>query len=176
MDATWGGARYNFTGPQGVGVANVADSLSAIDALVFKQKTVSMADLAKALAANYEGYEALRQTLIRKAPKYGSDDAQADKMMRLVGQVYSEAVNKYRDPRGGRYRAGLYSVPANVPLGMNVAALPDGRLATTPLTDGISPRHGSERAGITGVLKSAAKVDHVLACNGTSLNVRLEMR
>lgn len=176
MDCTWGGARYNFTGPQGVGVANVADSLSAIDTLVFKQKAFSMADLVKALAANFEGYEDMRQTLIRKAPKYGSDDAYADKMMRLVGQTFSEAVNQYRDPRGGRYRAGLYSVPANVPLGMNVAALPDGRLATTPLTDGISPRHGAEKAGITGVLKSAAKVDHVLACNGTSLNVRLEMR
>jgi pyruvate-formate lyase len=176
LDVTWGGARYNFTGPQGVGVANVADSLTAIDHLVFRSHVVTMEQLVAALNSNFAGCEDLRQVLMTRAPKYGQDNLEADKMMRLVGRVYSDAVNQYRDPRGGRYRAGLYSVPSNVPLGQNVGALPDGRLATTPLTDGVSPRHGVEFGGITGVIKSAARIDHVAACNGTSLNVRLEMR
>ena len=175
LDVTWGGARYNFTGPQAVGIANTADSLTAIDTLVFRQGKLTMAELLEALNTNFEGREDLRQMLMLDAPKYGADDEYADSMMCYVGQTYAAAVNQYRDPRGGRYRAGLYSVPANVPLGLNVGALPDGRLATTPLTDGVSPRHGVEKHGITGVIKSAARIDHVAACNGTSLNVRLEV-
>ena len=175
LDVTWGGARYNFTGPQAVGVANAADSLSAIDTLVFKLGKITMADLLEALDNDFAGREELRLMLLNDAPKYGADNLYADNMMTLVGQVYSAEVNQYEDPRGGVYRAGLYSVPANVPLGMNVGALPDGRQAGTPLTDGVSPRHGVERAGITGVIKSAARIDHVSACNGTSLNVRLEV-
>ena len=175
MDCTWGGARYNFTGPQAVGVANTADSLLAVESVIFHQHKTGMSDLIAALDANFEGYEPLRQRLIQDAPKYGRDDEYADEVMRQVGRIYSLAVNRYRDPRGGRYRAGLYSVPANVPLGLNVAALPDGRKATAPLTDGISPVHGVEQAGVTGVLKSAARMDNVAACNGTSLNIRLEV-
>jgi len=172
-DITAGGAHYNFTSPQGVGVADVADSLAAIDRLVFQEKAITMDALISALKTDFENKEPLRQKLINGAPKYGNDIDYVDQLARHVGRIYCEEVEKYKNPRGGIYNPGLYPVSANVPLGRNTAALPNGRKAMTPLADGISPTHGSDQNGPTAVVKSVSKVDQMIASNGTLLNQRL---
>ncbi len=165
-----GGAHYNFTGPQGVGVGNVGDSLTAIKKLVFEEKAVTLDELKQALETNFEGKEDLRQMLINRAPKYGNDDEYADGLARGGALIYCQEVEKYTNPRGGRFQPGLYPVSANVPLGTVVGATPDGRKAGTPLADGVSPVSGTDQTGPTAAVKSVAKLDHVIASNGTLLN------
>jgi len=175
-DITAGGAHYNFTSPQGVGVADVADSLAAIKKLVFEDKSVTMEGLMLALGNNFEAREYLRQRLINAAPRYGNDDDSVDELARFAGRVYCEEVEKYKNPRGGVFQPGLYPVSAHVPLGRNVAALPSGRKARTPLADGVSPTHDSDKKGPTAVIKSVAKLDHMIASNGTQLNQKFSPR
>ena len=129
-----------------------------------------MEELLIAMEKNFEGGEELRQRVINGAPKYGNDDDYADQLARLAGRVYCEEMEKYKNPRGGMFQPGLFPVSAHVPLGRNTAALPSGRKATTPLADGVSPTHGSDKKGPTAVIKSVAKLDHMIASNGTQLN------
>ena len=165
-----GGAHYNFTGPQGVGVANVGDALAALKTVVYDTGTVDRKTLAAALRKNWEGSENLRQTMLNKAPKFGNDDDVADELARLAARLYCQEVEKYTNARGGRFQAGLYPVSANVPLGTVVGALPDGRVGGTPLADGVSPVSGRDVRGPTAAAKSVAKLDHEIASNGTLFN------
>ncbi|HWR55793.1 MAG TPA: glycyl radical protein [Negativicutes bacterium] len=165
-----GGAHYNFTGPQGVGVANVGDALAALKKVVYEDGTINRDTLAGALSKNWEGYENLRQVMLNQAPKFGNDDDYADELARLAARIYCEEVEKYTNPRGGQFQAGLYPVSANVPFGAAVGALPDGRLAGTPLADGVSPVSGRDVNGPTAAAKSVAKLDHEIASNGTLFN------
>jgi pyruvate formate-lyase/glycerol dehydratase family glycyl radical enzyme len=169
MDAACGGARYNYTGPQGVGVADVADSIVAIKQMVFDSHKISMKELIDSLDSNFDSDPKIR-SLLSNAAKYGNDDDCVDSFAVRVGEIYCRAVEKYKNPRGGIYRPGLYPVSANVPLGEDVGALPSGREARAPLADGISPEHYQDLNGPTAVLRSAAKLDHILASNGTLLN------
>jgi pyruvate formate-lyase/glycerol dehydratase family glycyl radical enzyme len=169
LDLSAGGAKYNFMGPQGVGVADVADSLAAIKKLVYEEKAISMDELLHALDSDFAGSDGLRRRL-QAAPKYGNDIDYVDKIAVDVGAHYCSNVEQYTTPRGGCYRGGLYPVSANVPMGQAVGALPSGRLAETPLADGVSPAPGADEKGPTAVLKSVAKLDHVAATNGTLLN------
>jgi formate C-acetyltransferase len=169
-DFTRGGPIFNYTGPQGVGLADVADSMAAVKKLVFEEEKVTMSDLLQALDTNFEQAEALRQMLLA-APKYGNDDDYADDLAKYVARVYCVEVSKYRNTRGGHYRPGLYAVSSNVPLGLNVGALPSGRKSGEPLADGgLSVKHGMDRNGPTAAVKSVAKVDHTSCRNGTLLN------
>jgi formate C-acetyltransferase len=165
-----GGAIYNFTGPQGVGVANVGDSLAALKYLVYEQKVISPVELKEALQKNFEGKEDLRQILLTRAPKYGNDDDSVDLLAREAALIYCREVEKYTNPRGGHFQPGLYPVSANVPLGAMTGATPDGRLAGTPLADGVSPASGRDLEGPTAAVTSVAKLDHHIASNGTLLN------
>lgn len=165
-----GGAHYNFTGPQGVGVANVGDALAALKKVVYDDASIDRKTLEEALRMNWKGYESERQVMLNQGPKYGNDDDEADELARLGARIYCEEVEKYTNPRGGRFQAGLYPVSANVPLGMVVGAMPDGRLAGTPLADGVSPVSGRDINGPTAAAKSVAKLDHEIASNGTLFN------
>jgi formate C-acetyltransferase len=173
LDLTWGGARYDFTGVQGVGSATVGDSLAALDALVFQQSHVTMDELLAALDADFEGHEPLRQMLINRAPKYGNDDEAADRFTRLAAEIYCQEVAKHANPRGGRYQPGLYSVTTHVALGLAVGATPDGRRSGTPLSQGISPVQGRDRHGPTAAMNSAARLNHTLVSNGSAFNQKL---
>ncbi len=165
-----GGAHYNFTGPQGVGVANAGDSLTAIKKLVFDEEAITLKDLHAALANDFEGQEDLRMMLVNRAPKYGNDDDYADEIAKDAALIYCEEVNKYTNPRGGKFQPGLYPASANVPLGSVVMATPDGRKAWSPLADGVSPISGYDSCGPTASVLSVAKLDHEIASNGTLLN------
>jgi formate C-acetyltransferase len=175
LDLTAGGARYNFTGVQGVGTGSVGDSLAAIDRLVFREKRVTMSELVAALDSDFAGQEPLRQTLLNKAPKYGNDDDDADRFARLAAEVYCRAVAKHPNFRGGWYSPGMYSVTMHIVFGMMVGATPDGRHARQPLSQGISPTNGRDGHGPTAALKSAAKLNHTLVSNGLALNQMLSL-
>jgi formate C-acetyltransferase len=172
IDVTAGGARYNFTGPQAVGLGDVADSLAAIKKLVFEEKKISMEELLEGLESNFDGKEVLRQRLITKAPKWGNDDDYVDDLACDVVTIYCEEVSQYRNTRGGVYRPGVYSVSANVPLGLHVGAMPNGKLSRAPLADGVAPVHGCDLKGPTAIAKSVAKLDHEIITNGTILNMK----
>ena len=165
-----GGARYNLNGAQGVGIANMADALSAIDHIVFRENKLALPELIDTLKNNYEGNEYIHQYILNRVPRYGNDDDRADALAREVGQIYCMEVEKHRSPRGARYHPGLYPVSANVPLGRDVAASPDGRKAREPLADGIAPCHDADMKGPTAVLCSVAKINQMLSSNGTQLN------
>ena len=81
-------------------------------------------------------------------------------------------MESYKNPRGGQYQAGLYPVSANVPLGAQTGATPDGRLARTPVADGVSPSAGRDICGPTAAANSVSKLDHFIASNGTLFNMK----
>lgn len=213
-----GGAIYNFTGPQGFGIANMADSMYAIKKLVFEQKKVTLAELKKALDSNY-GYgidpstaESITKEIVRnivaagrkvseqdvadvyrialeggisqtdkkryqdllemieEQPKYGNDIDEVDFLAREVAYTYTKPLETFQNPRGGFYQAGLYPVSANVPLGAQTGATPDGRLAHKPVADGVSPSSGKDTNGPTAAANSVSKLDHYIASNGTLFN------
>jgi formate C-acetyltransferase len=169
-----GGAHYNFTGPQGVGVGNVGDSLTAIKKLVFDDKAITLSELKKGLSSDFAGVEmeSMRQMLLNRAPKYGNDNEYADMIAHEGALIYCREVEKYTNPRGGGFQPGLYPVSANVPLGTVVGATADGRKSGTPLADGVSPVSGVDQSGPTASVKSVARLDHVIASNGTLLNMK----
>jgi pyruvate-formate lyase len=175
LDLTAGGARYNFTGVQGVGTASVGDSLAAIDRLVFREKRITIGELLAALDSDFAGQEPLRQMLLNKVPKYGNDDDDVDHFARLAAEIYCRAVEKHPNFRGGWYSPGMYSVTMHIVFGLMVGATPDGRRARQPLSQGISPANGRDGHGPTAALKSAAKLNHTLISNGLALNQMLSL-
>jgi formate C-acetyltransferase len=173
LDVTAGGAHYNFSGVQGVQIANTADSLAAIRQAVFDEGWVTAGELLLALTKNFNGYEMLRQRLINRVPKYGNDDDRVDQYAQKWGDRFSELVAQYPTIRGGVYQPGFYTVSAHVPMGANVGATPDGRLYGTPLADGgLSPTAGRDQHGATAALRSVSKLNLKLASNGTLLNMK----
>ncbi len=215
-----GGAIYNFTGPQGFGIANNTDGLWAVKQLVFEQKVVSMAEFKEAMEANFgyglgkaaaervtsevacslaksgveiseeiiktiyeevttagsipadkkARYQEIKRLIDETCPKYGNDIYEVDMFAREVGNTYTREMEKYKNPRGGIFQAGLYPVSANVPLGAQTGATPDGRLAFTPIADGIGPASGRDVKGPTATANSVAKLEQGVASNGTLLN------
>ena len=213
-----GGAVYNFTGPQGFGVANMADSLYSVKTLVYDEKKITMGELKEALATNYgkglgaedvaamtakianelkeagktigekevaavlntvvaaseapevkaNGERILK--LIEEVPKFGNDIPEVDAFARDVAYTYTEPLQNYKNPRGGSFQAGLYPVSANVPLGAQTGATPDGRLAYQPVADGVSPSAGKDVNGPTAAANSVSRLDHYIASNGTLFN------
>ena len=214
-----GGAHYNFTGPQGFGIANMTDALIAMRTLVFEEKKVSMAEMKQALADNFgkgimpkkaleltieaskiansqgidvnekfiaEVYKSLTTAstvsdakkaryqeildMIAELPKYGNDIREVDMFAREVCNTYTKPFENFTNNRGGVYQAGLYPVSANVPLGYQTGATPDGRLAYTPIADGVGPASGRDVLGPTATANSVARLDHGIASNGTLFN------
>ena len=215
-----GGAIYNFTGPQGFGIANMADALYVIKTLVYEQKKYTLCDFADALENNFgkdmdahyaekvtknvvadlaatgkkvsrddvaaifaavsanpcseaqkEKYDRMLAE-IDAVPKFGNDIEEVDAFARDVAYTYTRPMESYKNPRGGQYQAGLYPVSANVPLGAQTGATPDGRLARTPIADGVSPAAGRDIYGPTAAANSVAKLDHYIASNGTLFNMK----
>ena len=173
MDVTAGGARYNLSGIQMIQVANLADSLAAIKQLVYEEKMVSREELLDALRKDFEGHDILRARLLNKVPKYGNDVEWVDAIGVKWARYFRERIGTYRNYRGGKYHTGMYTVSAHVPMGENVGASPDGRMAGQPLADGgMSPVYGRDVTGPTAVLKSVSRLDKELTTNGGLLNMK----
>lgn len=238
-----GGAKYNFTGPQGFGIANMTDSLYAIKKLVYEERKVGITELKETLLHNFgmitkestakesshpsidiklaqqitvqivkelreygkeptekeieqilmtvleakkentggllstrvpenlkqSRYQEILQ-MIEELPKYGNDILAVDEFAREIAYTYTKPLQKYKNPRGGVFQAGLYPVSANVPLGEQTGATPDGRLAYTPIADGVGPAPGRDVKGPTAAANSVARLDHMDATNGTLYN------
>lgn len=215
-----GGAIYNFTGPQGFGIANVTDAMFAIKRLVFEEKKYTLSFWRRALEQNYgkdmdgamaakltqkivaslvaEGKEISEDDIravylavkknraseeeqrqyaslyadIAALTKFGNDNDEVDTFAREIAYTYTRPLEKYKNPRGGTYQAGLYPVSANVPLGAQTGATPDGRLAYTPIADGVSPAAGRDVKGPTAAANSVSRLDHYIASNGTLFNMK----
>ena len=166
-----GGARYNTTYIQGVGLGTLTDAVTAVKHHVFDRKTLTMEALLAALQDNFVGHERVRQTLLHKTPKYGNDDDEADDVMRALFEAYLDAVDGRPNTKGGTYHVNMLPTTVHVYFGSVIGATPDGRLAWAPLSEGISPVQGADRHGPTAVLKSVAKMDHVRT-GGTLLNMK----
>lgn len=164
-----GGARYNTSYIQGVGLGSITDSLSAIKYNVFDEKRLSMVELLNALKGNFENAESIHKMLLHDTPKFGNDDDYADNIAREVFQLYFDAVDGRPNTRGGTHRINLLPTTSHVYFGSVIGATPDGRKAFEPLSEGISPVQGADRHGPTAVLKSASKIDHIKT-GGTLLN------
>lgn len=164
-----GGARYNSSYIQGVGMGSVTDSLSAIKYHVFDNKNYLLTEIVDALEKNFNGLKDLRNDLLEKTPKYGNDDDYADDILREVFELYFGAIDGRPNTKGGHYRINLLPTTCHVYFGSVIGAMPDGRLCGRPLSEGISPVQGADRHGPTAVIKSAAKIDH-LRTGGTLLN------
>lgn len=215
-----GGAIYNFTGPQGFGIANITDGMYAVKKLVYEDKKYSLAFFKEALEANFgkemdthtatkltervvgellkDGkdvsetdiqniYLTLRRNPaddqnkqryaelledIAALPKFGNDEEEVDEFARRMAYTYTKPLEQYKNPRGGLFQAGLYPVSANVPLGAQTGATPDGRLAHTPIADGVSPAAGRDVKGPTAAANSVSHLDHYIASNGTLFNMK----
>jgi len=170
-DYNAGGARYNHTFIQFVGIGSLTDSLAAVNQVVFEEGRLGLADLVRVLEADFEGHEALRQYLLHRTPKYGNDDDRADRLMLRAFRELCEFVNDRPNTKGGRYQVEMLPTTSHVYFGSVTGALPDGRKAGAPVSEGISPVQGADRNGPTAVIKSAAKMDH-LKTGGTLLNMK----
>jgi len=168
-DYNAGGARYNTSYIQGVGLGSITDMFSALQYHVFDQKSITMGRFLDVLSDDFDEHDELRASLIYDTPKYGNDDDRADVHATWVFEAFYEAVNGRRSPRGATYRINMLPTTSHVYFGRVVGATPDGRLAHEPLSEGISPFQGMDRNGPTAVLNSALKIDH-LKTGGTLLN------
>ena len=164
-----GGARYNTTYIQGVGLGSITDQMTAIKFHVFDQKTLTMAELLAALAANFEDHERVRQLLMNRGPRYGNDDDYADSVMRELFEAYFRAIDGRPNTKGGAYHINLLPTTCHVYFGSVVGATAEGRRAWEPLSEGVSPVQGADRCGPTAAIRSVAKMDHVRT-GGTLLN------
>jgi formate C-acetyltransferase len=171
-DYNAGGARYNNTFIQAVGIGTVTDALAALSRLVYEEELLPLSDLVAAIDADFEGHEPLRQRLVHKMPKYGNDDDAADDLMVRVFRSAFAAIDGRPSARGGTYRLEMLPTTCHVYFGEVCGATPDGRHAGKPLSEGISPVQGADRRGPTAVFRSAGKMDHVKT-GGTLLNMKL---
>ncbi|MCD6419294.1 MAG: glycyl radical protein [Synergistetes bacterium] len=164
-----GGPRYRTTYIQGVGIGSLTDSMAAVKYHVFDKKTLSMEELLDAMKNNFEGKEELRQILVNKTPKYGNDDDYADSIATELFNAYFDVLDGRPNTKGGKYRVNLLPTTVHIYFGKVVGAMPNGRKAHQPLSDGISPTQGADVNGPTAVIKSVAKIDHART-GGTLLN------
>ena len=169
-----GGARFNSSTINAVGIANAADSLAAVKKLIYEEGRMSWSNILEALKANFEGHEFLRQMLVNRAPKYGNDDPYVDSLGNdILDHLYRE-INKYRNARGGKYFIALYSIACHVLLADRVGALPDGRKKGMVLADGgVSCAQGRDKDGPTALFNSVVGLDPFKALGSTLLNVKL---
>ena len=172
-DVTHGGARYNSTGPIGIGSANAGDSLMVIKKAVFETGRYTLPQLAELMRSNFEGHEIDRQYVRNKIPKFGNDIDEVDELVVRVTNRWFDQLERYKNIFGGPMWPALYSVSAQVGAGNSTAATADGRLATLPLSDGLTPMYGCDLSGPTAALKSVSKVDTMRAPNGVIINQRL---
>lgn len=168
-DYMCGGARYNSSYVQGVGLGSITDMLTSLRYHVYDKKDVGVEQMAAALAADFKGYEELQYQFVYKTPKYGNDDDYADKQEVEVFDLYYDVLNGHKSPRGANYRVNMLPTTCHVYFGSVTGATPDGRNAGKPLSEGISPVQGADTKGPTAVIKSAAKIDHIKT-GGTLLN------
>jgi formate C-acetyltransferase len=170
-DYNAGGARYNNTFIQAVGIGSLTDCFSGINQMVFEKPAITLPELIRVLDRNFEGAEPLRQKLLNRIPRYGNDDDAADGIMVKIFDAAFQAIDGRPNSKGGQYRLEMLPTTSHVYFGSVTGAMPDGRHASLPLSEGISPVQGADRNGPTAVIKSAGKMDQVKT-GGALLNLK----
>ncbi len=170
-DVMFGGAKYNSCGMAGIAIGNIVDSLATIKYMVYDEKLISAEELLDAVVHNYEGKEDLRQFIVNSCPHYGNGIEWVDEFAHIVGEKFQQMTDEVYGYRC-KMRPGLWPVTMNVLFGFLTYATFDGRLAGTPLSDGISPVQGMDKNGPTTVLRSVSHIDQTKLGNGTLLNMR----
>ena len=168
-DYNAGGARYNTSYIQGVGIGTLTDSLSAVKYNVFDKKRFTRDELLQAMADNFENEPEIFSAVRDHTPLYGNDDAYADALMGRAFRMYRDCVTGRPNVRGGSYRVNMLPTTCHVYFGEVMGASPNGRLAGMPVSEGISPDKGADRNGPTAVIRSCASRDQ-LSTGGTLLN------
>ena len=171
-----GGSRYYESGAFCVAVANAADAVAAIDTLVNQEKALTVDELMDAIHCNFEGKEDVRQMLLKKAPKYGNDNAYVDAIAADIVRHFGKNLEKYRDSRGGHYVEVVESQSMNVSQGKCVLASADGRFAYDAVNDNCSPAMGRDVSGPTACINSVANLDQKNAKDGCLYNLRFDPR
>ncbi|MFC1563773.1 trans-4-hydroxy-L-proline dehydratase [candidate division KSB1 bacterium] len=166
-----GGARYNTSYIQGVGLGTITDSMTSIRYNVFDKRKITFKKLLTAMKNDFRKNDKLRDMLLNKTPKFGNDDDRADSIMKMLFDAYFNEVDGRKNTKGGEYRINLLPTTVHVYFGSVINATPDGRLAGEPLSEGISPVQGADRNGPTAVIKSVSKMDHIKT-GGTLLNMK----
>ncbi len=174
LDVTWGGALYDFTSIQGVGLADAGESLYAVKKLVFDEKELSLQDFVAILKANFKSHEKLQIRLLNRLPRYGNDNREVDASVQLAADIFTDAIKKHQNTRGGHYIPGFYSMTCHHGFGSVTGALPNGRSAGFRLSNGLSPVDGADRLGPTALLNSAAQLDNTKWANCYALNLKFE--
>lgn len=168
-DYNAGGARYNTSYIQGVGIGTVTDCVAAIKYNVYDKKNFTMEELIEAMEHDFEGYDSIYKMVHDNSPKYGNDDDYADDIMQDIFELYRSTITGRPNIRGGEYRIDMLPTTCHVYFGDVILATPNGRKAHKPVSEGISPEKSADTNGPTAVIKSCSKMDH-LATGGTLLN------
>ncbi len=169
-DLIQGGAVINSSGVTIIGLADVADSLSAIQNVVFNGN-YSFDTLLDAINKNFEGYDALHERILVKAPKYGNEDPAADENVTWVLNLLNTAFGEKENYRGGRYRVGYWTMTNHAGFGKLMKATPNGRKAHENFTSGITPVSRATRV-LTAALNSVAKQPAGCLSSGVALNLK----
>jgi len=172
-DIGQGGAHYNAAGCVGAALANAADALLALKQVVYEQQRYTIDELLAALACDFQGYEPMRQYLLRRVPKWGNGHPEADQLARRIADYYCGKVHTFRNGRGGPYQAALFSLMVQWSFGEAMGALPDGRHAHETLAPGVSAMPGRDVEGATALIQSATSLDYHETPNGAVLDIML---
>lgn len=173
MDVYSGGAEYNNSSINTIGLATAVDALTAIRKFVYDEKLIGLAELVDILNNNWSGQEILRRKCLLHAPKFGNADPSADELTRKLTDLISDTVNGRSNNRGGRYRSGLFSINWNLSYGEKTGATADGRFNGDPLSKNLCAGIGRDKAGITALMRSNAVIDHTNVPNGSVLDIML---
>ncbi len=172
-DMDRGGARYNWTMPSFVGIANLTDSLYALNEVVFNRKEMTLAELKQLLDTNFEGHEDVRLHLLNDIPKYGNDVDDVDALFkRIVDHLVAECQKYKIDLPNGEVIPCAFCWITHESLGRNTGATPDGRKAGFPLGDGSGPCQGREMKGPTASVLSSTKWSHKEIIGGVAVNMK----
>ena len=172
LDYHHGGARYNSTYIQGVGLGTVTDGMSSIFHNIFKTQHCTWSEMIDALDADFVNHDALHDQVMEKTPKYGNDDDRADDFTSRIFEAFWSTIDGRPNARGGEHRVDMLPTTCHVYFGKVTGALPDGKRKGETVSEGISPVQGADRHGPTAALNSAAKFDHIKT-GGTLLNQKL---
>ena len=171
QDLSGGGALFNASGIQGVGLADLANSVAAIADIVFDKKEATLKEIAKACGNNFKNAEMLRAKLL-KVGKFGNDDKKVDGFANRLSLMFDDVISQNTNTRGGKWMPGYYSMTCHRGMGKHTAALPSGRLKGESLADGLAPTDGSDVLGPTAMLNSITSLNHKAFANGVNLNIK----
>lgn len=172
LDVTQGGAKYNATGPQLIGLSTTADALTAMKKFVFDEPTFTFDEMKNILKKNFRKNEEIRQLLLNKSPKFGNDNDYVDNIAREIANLYADEISRHKNFRGGNFNPGLYSTTFYMAFGSFLEATADGRRAGIPIGNGVGATNNMDKLGPTALIKSAVKIDQKKLPNGTVLNLR----